>query len=415
MFPFWRKSKIDTAADAAVQSIAQDAEQRSLADPASWLLDIFGAAPALSGVTISPSTAMRSTAVRACVEAISEAVGGLPLHVYERGDDGARNRASEHPAYALLHDLANDWTPASMFREQVTRDALLHGNGYGFINRVNGEPRELIRLRPDAVTVDLDPITSEPRYKLSDGTGQRYVDRRDLLHVQAPSIDGVKGASPVMLCREAIGVNMVIESHVARLFANQARPSGVLSFAKSLTADAAAKMKASWQAMTASGGTAVLDADAKYEALTLSSADAQTLELWQHSNNEIARVFRVPPHMIFELGRATWGNAAEMGATFLRFTLDRWLKAWQGEILLKLIDPEDRATFYAEFLTDDLLRADFATRATAYGQYRSMGVITANEVRAGLNLPKIGGGDVLQNPYTTTTTTKTEPAGGGNG
>lgn len=394
MFGFRRSQKTET-------TVAPADEQRSLASPSAWMLELFGALPAAAGVTVTPATAMRSPAVRACVEAVSEAIGGLPIHVYQR-DGEARERARDHPAYELLHDEANEWTPATSFKEQITRDALLHGNGFAFINRDrDGKPLELIRLDPNAVSVELDRITNEPVYRCSDGHRDRQFDRRDVFHIAAPSIDGISGTSPVSQCREAIGVNLAIEKHVARLFANQARPSGVLSFARSLTAEAAARMKASWTAMTSNGGTAILDQDAKYQALTLTSADAQTLELWQHSVLEICRVFRVPPHLVFELGRATWGNAGEMGATFLRFTLDRWIKAWQGEIRLKLIAPEDRATYYAEFLTDDLLRTDLAARAEAYTKLIAARVLNPNEARARENLAPYAGGDVFQNPNTT--------------
>lgn len=382
-------------------------EQRNLADPSDWLLEVFGATPSLSGVGVTPQNAMKCTAVRSAVEAVCEAVGGLPLHVYEKGAGDSRSRANGHPAYALLREQANDWTPAPALIEQVTRDALLWGNGFAFINRADGIPRELIRLQPNAVTVELDTLASEPIYRLTAGTQQRIIDRRDVLHIAAPSIDGVSGASPVTQCREAIALCMTMERHAARLFGRGARPSGLLSFPQKLGADTAKRIKASWQAAhagEASGGTAVLEDGGTFQALTLNSVDAQFLQIWQHSILEICRIYRVPPHLVFELGRATWSNAAEMGASFLRFTLDRWLKAWQGEVRLKLIAPEDRDRFYAEFLTDDLLRSDFATRATAYGQYRSMGVMTANEVRAGLNLAPLPEGDTLQNPYTTSTT-----------
>jgi len=348
---------------------------------------------------------MRCTTVRACVEAIAEAIGGLPLHVYQR-DGEARERATDHPAYPLLAEAANDWTPSTLFREQITRDALLHGNGYGFINRRDGQPVELIRLTPTAVSVELDSITSEPRYRLSDGKQHRILDRRDVLHIAAPSIDGISGASPVQQCREAIGVNITIEGHVARLFGRGARPSGVLSHPGRLGAEVGARVKASWQATqggSASGGTALLEEGMKFEPITLNSVDSQTLELWQHSILEICRAFRVPPHMVFELGRATWGNAAEMGATFLRFTLDRWIKAWQGEVRLKLIAPDDRQTFYAEFLTDDLLRTDLAARATAYSTLIAARVLNPNEVRAMENRAPYEGGDQFINPNTTST------------
>lgn len=356
---------------------AAPVEQRSLADPSDFDFALFGAVPTIAGASVSPNTAMKCTAVRAAVEAISEAVGGLPLFIYERDGD-ARQRAPEHPAYALLHDQANEWTPATSFREQLTRDALLWGNGFAFINRRDAQPVELIRLAPGTVSVELDRLTSEPIYRLSDASQRRVLDRRDVLHIAAPSIDGVKGESPVMQCREAIAVNLAIEKHVARLFANQGRPSEAIILPSRIDKEGLLKVKASWKAMVESGMPAFLEQGTDYKQLTFTSTDAQTLELWQNSVLEICRAFRVPPHLVFELGRATWGNASEMGATFLRFTLDRWLKAWEGEIRLKLIDVTDRSNFYAEFLTDDLLRTDLAARADAYSKLIAARVLKPN-------------------------------------
>lgn len=397
MFRWFSSKQPETTAVAA-------ADTRALSNSIE-LLELFGAAPTSAGVTVSPTAAMRSTPVRACVELISEAAGGLPLHVYQRGQDGARERAADHPAYGLLHDQANDWTPASALREQITRDALLHGNGFAFINRDGqGIPRELIRLRPEAMRVELDATTSEPRYTLSVDLGQRVLDRRDVLHIAAPSLDGVSGASPVQQGREAIALNLVMERHAARLFGNGARPSSILSFDNAISLEEGKNLRRALAVFSQpenAGRTMLVDRGGKFSPLTFSSVDAQFLELWQHSVVEIARIFRVPPHMIFELGRATWGNAAEMGATFLRFTLDRWLKAWQGEIRLKLIAPDDRATYYAEFLTDDLLRSDLAARAEAYGKLIAARVLNPNEVRAMENRAPYAGGDEFLNPNTT--------------
>ena len=409
----WPFSKNETRADPALEPQASvravEETRASIASPDEWLLELFGAAPVMSGVSVTPQNAMRCTTVRAAVEAIAEAIGGLPVHIYRRDGD-ARERAPEHAAYALLHDQANDWTPASAFLEQITRDALLHGNGYAFINRVGGEPRELIRLRPEAVTVELDSRTGEPVYKISEATSQRVIDRRDILHIAAPSLDGVSGASPVQQCREAIGLAMTIESHTARFFGRGAKPSGVLSTAGKISPEAGKRMMASWRAAHGggnSGGTALLEEGTKFEALTLSSVESQTLELWQHSILEICRAFRVPPHLVFELGRATWGNASEMGASFLRFTLMRWIKAWEGEIRLKLISPEDRAEYYPEFLVDDLLRADLAARADSYGKLIAARVLNPNEVRAMENRAPYAGGEIFANPNTTSTTPTT--------
>ncbi|WP_126978547.1 phage portal protein [Frigidibacter oleivorans] len=401
----FRRQKIETAS-APVQSIANGDEQRSLADPAAWLFDLLGAAPVNSGVTVTPATAMRCAPVRAAVEAICEAVGGLPLHLYERGASGARSRATGHPVYALLHGEANGWTPAALFREQLTRDALLHGNGFAHVGRDGaGTPRELIRLDPATVTVQQDRTTGEPVYRLTGTSTGRFLDRRDVLHIAAPSTNGFSGASPVLECREAIGLCLALERHAGNLFRQGGRPSGLLSFPSKIGADTAARMKASWQAATAggnSGGTAILEEGGGFTPLAFSSVDAQFLEIWGHAVTEIARVFRVPPHLLFDLGRATWGNASEMGATFLRFTLDRWLKCWTGEIRLKLLLPDERQTVYTEFLVDDLLRSDLSARAAAYSQLIAARVLNPNEVRQMENRAPYDGGDAFLNPHTTT-------------
>ena len=385
-----------------------------LSDPMAAL--IFGSTPAASGVEVSPATAMRCTPVRCAVQTIAEAIGQLPVHVYQRAEDGSRERNTDHPASAILREQANDWTSASDFLEQLTRDALLYGNGYAHIGRQDGRLVELVRLDPSSITVEADATTGEPLYR-TNGDGRRYIDRRDVLHIKAPSLDGMSGASPVAQAKEAIGLALVMERHAAKLFGNGARPSGLLKFKGKLNDDTAKRIKASWTASHAggnqSGGTAVLEEDGEFQALTFSSVDAQFLELWQHVITEIARVYRVPPHMLFELGRATWGNAEEMGASFVQFGLMRWVKAWQGEIRIKLFTPEERQQFFAEFLLDDLVRADIAKRFEAYAKAISSRILNPNEVRAMENRAPYAGGNEFVNPNTTSGTSNRPAAPGG--
>ncbi len=384
-----------------VKSIEVKGETSTLSQPTDWFLQLLDAATVSSGVDVSPMNAMRVPAVRRAVESIAEGVSGLPCVVYETAG-AATKPIADHPLVDLLGGNANDWTPAASFFEQVTRDALLHGNGFAWIGRTgDGSPVELIRLAPGDVSVQADTdALNPPIYRLAG----HVVDRNNLLHLRAPSLDCVVGQSPVTACREAIGILMAIEAHVARLFGNGARPSGVLAFADTLTAEAAVKAKATWQAAHGggrSGGTAVLDRAATYSPISLSSVDAQLLEVWQHAVDEIARVFGVPPHLLFDLGRATWGNAGEMGASFLRFGLNRWLRAWEGELNLKLVAPEDRRRLSIEFDPDALTRTDLAARADAYQKLVAARVMTPNEARAREGLPPKDGGDELMNPFTT--------------
>lgn len=375
-----------------------------LASPEQWLIDLFGATPATSGIAVTPRSAMTCAPVRCAVQSIAEAIGQLPVHVHERKDDGSKERAPDHPAHKLLHDEANEWTPASGLREQVTRDALLHRDGgFAFINRVDGKPVELLRLDPERMTVKADPVTGEPLYSLSNGTSApRIIARQDVLHIPSPSLTG---SGLVHDGREAIALALVMEQHAARLFGRGARPAGVLKFKNKLGAETATRIKASWQAAhggSNSGGTAVLEEDGEFQPITFNSVDAQFLELRKFAIEEIARLFRVPPVFLMEYGRATWGNSEEMGRQFVTWCLMPWIKRWEGEIRLKLFTPDDREAFVAEFLVDDLLRADFAARMEGYGKAIAARILNPNEVRAAENRPAYTGGERFENPNTTT-------------
>lgn len=399
MLNLFRRSKPETAASRAD-------EQRSLAEPESWLVDLFGAAPAQSGIAVTPTNATKCTAVRAAVAALSEASGQLPLHLFRRGESGARERDTGHPVAALLSGTVNPWTTAQQFREQLVRDTLLSGNGYALIVRDGtGKARELHRLVPSAVQVEADSITGEPRYKVTLKNGVRYVAFTDIIHLRAGlTADGVTGVSPVQEAREAIALALVMERHAAKLFSRGARPSGLLKFPTKLGSDTAARIKASWQAAHAgenSGGTAVLEEGGDFQSLTLTSTDAQFLELRKFAVEEIARAFRVSPIIIQDYGRATWSNSSEMGRQFLQYSLEPWLSRIEGELQLKLLTEDERAEYFIEHVTDALTASDTSARAAAYSQFRAAGVYTSNELRKLENLPPVAGGDVLQNPFTT--------------
>jgi HK97 family phage portal protein len=382
-------------------------EQKSvtLTDPAAF--EIFGVLPTVAGPSINAATALRVPAVYSAVALITGALGTLPAKVFLAADDSGKRATKDHPAYRLVHDEANDWTSAGQLRARLTADALLNDHGYAFANRVNGVVQEFIRLDPRTVTMKADEATGEPFYEVQDGKRKRVFHYRDILHISAP-LD----IAPIKTGREAIALASVLERHGSQLFASGARPGALLyNEAKKGGTEGAegakvvAKIKAAWRAATASGSFTepmVLDDGWKYQSLSLTSTDAQFLENRTFQINEIARVFRVPPHLLFELSRATWSNAEEMFQSFLTLTLRSWLDAWEWAYARVLLTPEERAEgYYVEFVIDDLLTANAATRATTYAQYRSMGAMTANEVRAGLNLPAKDGGDTLDNPNIT--------------
>lgn len=361
---------------------------------------IFGTPSTVAGPSINAATALTVPAVYSAIALLSDAIASLPVKVFEAADGGKR-AATDHPAYRLVHDEANDWTSAGALRATLTADALLHDHGFAYANRVNGRVVEFIRLDPRTITVKSDATTGEPWFEQRLGTRLRRYDYRDVLHISAPL-----GIAPIKAGREAIGLAKAMEQHAAGLFANGARPGGLIKSKKALGDAAKGNFKTAWNAAFGkggSGGVAVLDEEMSYEAIdAMTSADAEFSSTRAEQVVEIARLFRVPPHLLFELSRATWSNAEEMFQSFLTLSLRPWLDAWEWAYARVLLTPEERASgTYIEFIVDDLLTANAKTRALVYGQYRAMGVMTANEVRSGLNRPPMDGGDTLENPNIT--------------
>ena len=359
---------------------------------------IFGIEATATGQTVTALSAMRVPAVACAVSLISETIGNLPVKLFDRESRGANK---DHPAYRVIHDEANPWTSAEALRVELTTDALLHGSGFAVVVRNGaGDPAELHRLEPASVQIETAP-DGEPSFLVRLTDGQTRYSYQDILHVSA-----FGGASPISLGREAIGLAMAFENHVAKLFANGAQPGGIITSPKLLGDDAKTNLKLSWNDTHSgpkAGGVALLDEGMAYQQITMTLTDAQFAENRLEQIREISRVFRVPPTMLFELSRGTWSNTEEMARQFLQITLKPWLSSWAWAYARCLLTSEDRAAFYVEFIVDDLLTTSAAARATAYGQYRSMGVMTANEVRGGLNLSPLPDGDNLSNPYTTST------------
>lgn len=372
--------------------------------PEDWFVELTSGRPTSAGVHVGPNSAMTVPAVKRAVDLIGSTVGILPVRVFTVATDGARTPASDHPAFGVVHRTANPWTSARKFRETLTRDALLHGNGFAALVRVDGKPREFIHLPPGTVSVDLDQITREPFYRATLDGESRVFTWRDMLHVAAPSLDGVSGASPVRLGREAIGLALTLEAHAARLFGNGARPGGLLRFPKSLGEAVAARMKRSWQAAfggEGSGGTAVLEEGAEYQSVTLTSVDAQFLEMRQQQVREIACVYGVPATMLNDLSSATFSNAEALGQAFRDETVMPWVVAWEAAYERVLLDEAELATHAIVFDLDGLDRADLASKTDAIAKRRAAGVTTANEERPALNLPVHANGNDLGSPYTT--------------
>lgn len=372
-------------------------EQRSqattLKDPAKWLVDWFGGGTSAAGVTVTADSARRITAVWAAIKIISESVASLPCFVYQRRPDGkGKDRLTKNPLHALLHDQPNPWQTSFEWREMMQGHLCLRGNAYSeILYDGRGGIRALIPRHPDRMRVyDLtqEQIGEQPlvyEYVPSSGPS-RFLFHDEVLHLKGLSDDGLVGLSPIAEFRETFGLSIGTESYAARFFGNYANPGGVLTHPKTLSRDAVVRLREQWeqkhQGVENAHKVAVLEEGLTWQAIGINPKDSQLIDSRKFSVSEIARIFRVPPHMLADLDRATFSNIEQQSIEFVVHSLRPWLVRWEQRLALALLTPKERTDgLFIEFNVDGLLRGDIKSRYDAYAVGRQWGWLSPNDVR----------------------------------
>ena len=360
-----------------------------------------------SGKAVTERTAMQMTAVYSCVRILSEAVAGLPLHVYRYNDSGGKEKAVEHPLYLLLHDEPNPEMTSFVFRETLMTHLLLWGNAYAqIIRNGKGEVVALYPLMPNKMTVDRDE-NGHLYYRYSRSNDEALKSKestvilqpRDVLHIPGLGFDGLVGYSPIAMAKNAIGLAIATEEYGAKFFANGAAPSGVLEHPGTLKDPS--KIREAWQSQFGgsqnSGKVAVLEEGMKYTPISISPEQAQFLETRKFQINEIARIFRVPPHMVGDLEKSSFSNIEQQSLEFVKYTLDPWVVRWEQAISRALFTADEKKRYFVKFNLEGLLRGDYQSRMTGYATARQNGWMSANDIRELENLdliPEEDGGDL---------------------
>jgi HK97 family phage portal protein len=360
-----------------------------------------------SGKPVNEHTAMQMTAVYSCVRILAEAVAGLPLHLYKYTASGGKEKALSHPLYFLLHDEPNPEMSSFVFRETLMTHLLLWGNAYAqIIRNGKGEVIALYPLMPNRMRVDRDSkgelYYSYTRYSDEAPTinGMTVTLRpSDVLHIPGLGFDGLVGYSPIAMAKNAIGLAMATEEYGAKFFANGAAPGGVLEHPGTIKDPQ--KVKESWnmayQGSSNAHRVAVLEEGMKYQPIGISPEQAQFLETRKFQINEIARIFRVPPHMVGDLEKSSFSNIEQQSLEFVKYTLDPWVIRWEQAISRSLLSPSEKKLYFSKFNVDGLLRGDYASRMNGYATARQNGWMSANDIRELENLDRIPaelGGDL---------------------
>ena len=353
-----------------------------------------------SGKPVNERTAMQTTAVYACVRILAEAVASLPLHVYEYQDDGGKKLVHDHPLYYLLHDEPNPEMTSFVFRETLMSHLLIWGNAYAQIIRDGaGRVLGLYPLLPDKMDVQRDD-RGNTYYVYSRNSDENpmfkeYGDIRlkaeDVLHIPGLGFDGLIGYSPIAMAKNAVGMTLACEEYGASFFANGANPGGVLEHPGVLKDPS--KVRESWNSVYRGVNNAhkiaVLEEGMKYQQIGIPPEEAQFLETRKFQINEIARLYRIPPHMVGDLDKSSFSNIEQQSLEFVKYTLDPWVIRWEQSLQRSLLLPGEKGKYFIKLNVDGLLRGDYQSRMNGYAVGRQNGWFSANDIREMENMNPI--------------------------
>ncbi len=351
-----------------------------------------------TGARITPEQSMRVSAVMACVKIIAETIGSLPLNVYEGTTDGGKRKLRDHPMYRLLHRQPNAWQTSMELREQLQGHLCLRGNAYcRILSDQTGYPVALIPMHPDQVTIERDTNTGFIVYihrNPSTAQEKRYA-QQDILHIRGYTLDGVKGLSPIGYAADAIGLAISAERFGTSFYRNGASVGNVLEHPNVLGEPALKHLKESlereYTGPSQAGKTLILEEGMKWQRMGLNPEEGQFIESRKFQIQDIARIFRVPPHKLADLERATFSNIEHQAIEFVTDCIRPWCVRWE-QALRRDLFAEDEDVF-PEFLLDGLLRGDAVARSSALAVQFQNGVLSQNEWREIENRNPIEDGD----------------------
>jgi HK97 family phage portal protein len=386
---------------------AADVSISDLTNPRLWLQDYFGGSTS-SGETVSPSTAVGLSAYYLAIRAISEDVGKLPFFAYQNLEPRGKRKATEHPVYRLVHSNPNTDMGAMTFRETLTAHAMGWGNGYAeIVLGGNGKPEALSVVHPSRVTPYRNGKTREVEYQIrgeADGDSVPYVaSARRMFHIHGLGYDGLQGYSVARIGSEAIGGALAAQKFSSAFFANNAHLGGILKHPKVLKDNALKKLRESWRKMYSGGDNAykpaILEEGMEWEQLGIPPNEGQLLETRYFHVEDMARWFRITPHKLMHLVRATFKNVESLNIEYVQDTLTPWLVRWEQEVSRKLFSRQEvEDGYFVEHAVQGLLRGDQKGRAEYYKSMFMVGAMSQNDIREKENENPVENGDVYYIP-----------------
>lgn len=361
-----------------------------------------------SGEAVTPETSMRLTAVSCCVRILAETIAELPLGVYRYTADGGREKATDLKLYNVIHDEVNAEMTSYQFREMMMTQLCVYGNAYAQIIRNNrGEVVALYPLQANRMNVYRDnggrlyyTYDRRPVDSNSDGEYEKVrFEWEDVLHVPGLGFNGITGLSPLSLARETLGSAIAAEKFAGSFFGNGASPSGILEYPKSVKdpQEFVKRFNEAYSGPKNAGKIPLLEDGMTFKTVSITPQDAQYLETRKFNINEIARIYRIPPHMLADLEKSSFSNIEQQSLEFVKYTIAPWVAKWEQALRQKLLTEEQKTRYFFAFNLEGLLRGDYASRMQGYSIARQNGWMSANDIRTLENMNKIPaeeGGDL---------------------
>ena len=366
-----------------------------------YLAEFFGQTGASLG-HVDAARASGTAVAHRCISIVAELMASVPLFVYRHGERGSRDRATDHPAYAVLHDAPNGMMTAFELRERLIADLLVHGNAYAEIER-NGRGQVIGLRLIDPGAISVERLRSGRLRYIVTGAPGRVLLQGEVLHLRYRlGRDGIMGLSPIQIARETFNRSLAETDTAAKQATKGFRPEGAVVFAQAINpsqkTDVLDKLRQKIERNDSTSGIMVLDGGADWKPFAFSSKDAEFLESRKLTALDICRVFGVPPSAAGITDNATYSNIGEESRALVQRCLAPMAKRIEQAMNMALLTPEARKTFFIEHDLAGLLRGDIGARYDAYRTGRDGGWLSPNEIRRLENLPEIKGGDEYLSP-----------------
>lgn len=375
----------------------------SLTNPAGW--QVLGVGPTWAKINVRDTTQLQITTAWSAVRLIAETVGTLPLHLYRTTDKG-RERAKDDPRYELVRYQPCDYMTAPEWKESMVVSLATMGQAYSPVTRMESTGRIISiqsvhksRVQPE-VQRDGSII-----WWLTDRHGNRRAcTRRDVMPVRGFGGPGeLEGFAPHQIHSNSLALSVAMEKYAAEFFGSGGRPQGILKTEADFSEKSRDQIRAGFakylQDSREKGELPVLDGNTEYQPISTPNNEAQFIESRKLQIAEIARIYRVPLHMLMETDKASYNNTEQANKHFLDYTLLAYLTRIEASLNTCLLEPAERAQgMYFEFDVNNLLRGDSTQRADYYLKMRQAGAISQNEIRQRENMPLVEAANDLHVP-----------------